>query len=51
MELTDRTNKKVDVVVVGTGPGGSAAAKKCAEAGLEIVLFEAKKYILTGLCT
>ena len=29
-----------DVVVVGAGPGGSAAAKRCAEGGLRVLLLE-----------
>ncbi len=31
---------KYDVIVVGAGPGGSAAAKRCAEHGLKILLLE-----------
>jgi len=33
-----------DVVVVGAGPGGSMAAKTCAEYGLDTVLVERKEY-------
>jgi flavin-dependent dehydrogenase len=43
--------KKIDVIVVGAGPGGSAAAKRCAEAGLETVMFEAKKLPRDKVCS
>jgi flavin-dependent dehydrogenase len=33
----------IDVVVVGGGPGGSAAAKRCAEHGLKTLLLEKRK--------
>ena len=29
-----------DVIVVGAGPGGSAASKRCAESGLKTLLLE-----------
>ncbi len=51
MKSTEENRKKVDVVVVGAGPGGSAAAKKCAEAGLETVLFEARKLPRDKVCS
>lgn len=35
----------VDVVVVGAGPGGSATAKRCAELGLNVVMFEKRQEI------
>ncbi|MGO9570420.1 MAG: FAD-dependent oxidoreductase [Desulfomonilaceae bacterium] len=46
--------RNIAVVVVGAGPAGCAAAKRCAEAGLETVLLEKKmlprnKSILSGL--
>ena len=34
-----------DVVVVGAGPGGSMAAKYCAEGGLDTILIEKKAEI------
>lgn len=51
MKSTKESRKKVDVVVVGAGPGGSATAKKCAEAGLETVLFEARKLPRDKVCS
>ena len=51
MKRVEENKKKVDVVVVGAGPGGSAAAKKCAEAGLETVLFEARKLPRDKVCS
>jgi flavin-dependent dehydrogenase len=29
-----------DVIVVGAGPGGSAAAKKCAQIGMKVLILE-----------
>ncbi len=46
-----RTYKEVDVIVVGAGPAGSAAAKRCAESGLETVLFEKKKLPRDKVCS
>jgi len=40
-----------EVVVVGGGPGGSAAAKLCAEAGLRTVLVEKKKLPRDKVCS
>jgi choline dehydrogenase-like flavoprotein len=40
-----------DVLVVGAGPGGSAAAKYCAEAGLKTILIEKKKIPRDKVCT
>jgi len=51
MKSIENNKKRVDVVVVGAGPGGSAAAKKCAEAGLETVLFEARKLPRDKVCS
>lgn len=43
-------NKKFDVVVVGAGPGGSAAAKAVAEAGAKVALVEKYKHPRHKLC-
>lgn len=40
-----------DVIVVGSGPGGSAAAKKCAEKGLKTLLLEKKKLPRDKVCS
>ena len=34
-----------DVIVVGAGPGGSMAAKTCAERGLDVLLIEKRQEI------
>ena len=34
-----------DVIVVGSGPGGSSVAKKCAELGLSVAVFEKRQEI------
>lgn len=36
--------KEVDVVVVGAGPGGSTAARECAERGLSVVLLDKAQF-------
>jgi len=38
------------VIVIGGGPGGSAAAKKCAEHGLKTLLLEKKKLPRVKVC-
>lgn len=40
-----------DVIVVGGGPGGAVAAKRCAEEGLNTVLIEKKKLPRDKVCT
>ena len=47
--MTNHT--KFDVAVVGGGPGGSAAARKCAEAGLKTILLEKHKLPRDKVCT
>jgi flavin-dependent dehydrogenase len=51
MASIGRTYKEVDVIVVGAGPAGSAAAKRCAESGLETVIFEKKKLPRDKVCS
>ena len=38
-------SRRVQVVVVGTGPGGSTVAKRLAEAGRDVLLIEAGSYV------
>lgn len=40
-----------DVVVVGAGPGGSAAAKRCAQRGLSTLLLEKKRLPRDKVCS
>ncbi len=40
-----------DVLVIGSGPGGSAAAKKCAEGGLKTLILERKRLPREKPCT
>ena len=40
-----------DVVVIGAGPGGSAAAKHCAQAGFETLLIEKRTLPRDKVCT
>lgn len=40
-----------DVVVVGAGPGGAAAAKRCAERGLDTLLLEKKRLPREKVCS
>jgi len=44
-------SKDFDVAVVGGGPGGSAAAKRCAEGGLRTLLLEKFKLPRKKVCT
>ena len=40
-----------DVIVVGGGPGGSVAAKRCAQSGLKTLLLERKKLPRDKVCS
>jgi flavin-dependent dehydrogenase len=44
-------SKAWDVIVVGAGPGGAVAAKKCAAAGLRTLLLEKKKMPRDKCCS
>lgn len=40
-----------DVVVVGAGPGGSVAAKRCLESGLKTLLLEKRRLPRDKVCS
>ncbi|MCK4968595.1 MAG: FAD-binding protein, partial [Candidatus Aenigmarchaeota archaeon] len=40
-----RLKKNYDVIIVGAGPGGAMAARKCAEGGLDVLLLEKRQEI------
>jgi flavin-dependent dehydrogenase len=44
-------HEKWDVIVIGGGPGGALAAKKCAENGFKTVLLEKKKMPRDKCCS
>jgi flavin-dependent dehydrogenase len=44
-------SEKYDVIVVGAGPGGSVAAKKCAERGFRTLLLEKRRLPREKVCT
>lgn len=44
-------SRMFDVIVVGSGPGGSVAAKRCAERGLDTLLIEKKSLPRDKVCT
>ena len=43
--------RKVDVLVVGSGPGGSSAAKTCVDGGLKTLLIERRKLPRRKACS
>jgi flavin-dependent dehydrogenase len=43
--------KKWDVVVVGTGPGGAVAAKRCVEMGFSTLLLEKRPLPRDKVCS
>jgi len=44
-------DKMFDVAVIGAGPAGSAAAKRCAEHGLRVVILEKKRLPRDKVCS
>jgi flavin-dependent dehydrogenase len=40
-----------DVIIVGSGPSGAIAAKKCAEQNLKTLILEKKKLPREKVCT
>jgi len=44
-------SQSFDVIVAGAGPGGSAAAKRCAESGLHTLLIEKKQLPRDKVCS
>jgi len=44
-------NRMYHVVVVGAGPAGSVAAKRCAERGFKTLLLEKKKLPRDKICS
>lgn len=44
-------NLKADVVIIGGGPAGSVAAKKCAEKGFHTILLEKKRLPRRKVCS
>jgi flavin-dependent dehydrogenase len=48
--LEYKERKMADVIVVGAGPAGAAAAKRCAENGLETLLLEKRKLPRDKVC-
>ena len=43
--------QRVDVLVVGAGPGGAAAAKQCVEGGLKTLLIDRHKLPRRKACS
>lgn len=50
-EIVGMKARKIDVMIVGAGPAGCAAAKRCAEAGMETVLVEGKRLPRDKVCS
>lgn len=46
-----KKTRHIDVLVAGGGPGGSLAAKRCAEMGLETLLMERRRTPRDKVCT
>ena len=40
-----------DIIIIGAGPGGAVAAKRCAEYGLKTLLLEKKKIPRDKCCS
>ena len=48
--VVDATHDDADVIVVGAGPAGSAAAFHCASAGLDVLLLEKSEFPRDKVC-
>src|SRR4051794_22088291 len=48
--VVDATHDDADVIVVGAGPAGSAAAFHCASAGLDVLLLEKSEFPRDKIC-
>ncbi len=46
-----KNSQSYDVIVVGAGPGGAVAAKRCAESGLNTLLIEKKQLPRDKVCS
>ena len=50
IERAKKGGEMFDVIVVGAGPAGSAAAKRCAESGLKTLMLEKESLLREKVC-